>query len=353
MKGLLKYLSPFAPDQSGAAAVFYDLGGIMVICDAGGCTGNICGFDEPRWFVRKSAVFSAGLRDMDAILGRDKELVLRLKRACEDIPADFVSLIGTPVPAVIATDFRGLKKMAEKQCNLPVLFVECTGTKLYDEGASAAYMELFTAFSEKETAKTQDTIGVLGVTPLDTSDIYAGEKLKKMFGAQGEKVCCFSYGDGIESFKNVHRLKKNLVISPAGMAAAEYLKEKYQVPYEVDYPLLPEQIFAHLDIGRVKKVLIVHQQVEANAIRDRLRKCSRELEDSHQIVVATWFMLLPRLKEEQDVHLQTEEEFIRLVQEEKFDVIFGDGCLKRAIPDYPGQFVEISHFAVSGKCEGL
>ena len=28
MKGLLKYLSPLAPDQSGAASVLYDLGGI-------------------------------------------------------------------------------------------------------------------------------------------------------------------------------------------------------------------------------------------------------------------------------------------------------------------------------------
>ena len=75
MKGLLKYVSPFAPDQSGAVSVFYELGGITVICDAGGCTGNICGFDEPRWFLKKSALFSAGLRDMDAILGRDDRLV--------------------------------------------------------------------------------------------------------------------------------------------------------------------------------------------------------------------------------------------------------------------------------------
>ena len=72
MKGLWKYISPFAPDDSGAAAVLYGLNGIVVICDAGGCAGNICGFDEPRWFSgKKSAVFSAGLRDMDAILGRD------------------------------------------------------------------------------------------------------------------------------------------------------------------------------------------------------------------------------------------------------------------------------------------
>ena len=78
MKGLWKYISPFAPDQSGVCSVLYDLGGIIVICDAGGCAGNVCGFDEPRWFGKKSAIFSAGLRDMDAILGRDDKLIEKL-----------------------------------------------------------------------------------------------------------------------------------------------------------------------------------------------------------------------------------------------------------------------------------
>ena len=35
MRGLRKYLTPFAPDQSGAVSVLYELGGIIVICDAG------------------------------------------------------------------------------------------------------------------------------------------------------------------------------------------------------------------------------------------------------------------------------------------------------------------------------
>ena len=59
MKNLLKLLSPFAPDQSGASAVLYELGGLMVICDAGGCAGNVCGFDEPRW---ESAISPLRLR---------------------------------------------------------------------------------------------------------------------------------------------------------------------------------------------------------------------------------------------------------------------------------------------------
>ena len=87
MRGLRKYLTPFAPDQSGAVSVLYELGGIIVICDAGGCAGNVCGFDEPRWFEQKSAVFSAGLRDMDAILGRDDRLVAKLVDAAEKVEA--------------------------------------------------------------------------------------------------------------------------------------------------------------------------------------------------------------------------------------------------------------------------
>ena len=104
MRGLRKYLTPFAPDQSGAVSVFYEFGGIIVICDAGGCTGNICGFDEPRWFESKSALFSAGLRDMDAILGRDDRLVEKLADAATKLDAKFAAIIGTPVPAVIGTD---------------------------------------------------------------------------------------------------------------------------------------------------------------------------------------------------------------------------------------------------------
>ena len=126
MRGLRKYLTPFAPDQSGAVSVFYEFGGIIVICDAGGCTGNICGFDEPRWFESKSALFSAGLRDMDAILGRDDRLVEKLADAATKLDAKFAAIIGTPVPAVIGTDYHALKRMTEKKVNLPIMTVDMT-----------------------------------------------------------------------------------------------------------------------------------------------------------------------------------------------------------------------------------
>ena len=138
MRGLRKYLTPFAPDQSGAVSVLYEFGGIIVICDAGGCTGNICGFDEPRWFESKSALFSAGLRDMDAILGRDDRLVAKLADAVTKLDAKFAAIIGTPVPAVIGTDYHALKRMTEKKVHFFTEEVRttctvCTCTHLYGE----------------------------------------------------------------------------------------------------------------------------------------------------------------------------------------------------------------------------
>ena len=143
MRGLRKYLTPFAPDQSGAVSVLFELGGIVVICDAGGCTGNVCGFDEPRWFEQKSAIFSAGLRDMDAILGRDDRLVAKLADVVQKIDATFVAVIGTPVPAVIATDYLALKRMSEKKIKLPILTVDTDGMELYDKGEEKSFSGAF------------------------------------------------------------------------------------------------------------------------------------------------------------------------------------------------------------------
>ena len=148
--GFRRFTTPFAPDQSGAVSVLYDMGGICVICDAGGCTGNICGFDEPRWFGSQSAVFSAGLRDMDAILGRDDRLVEKLFDASQIIPASFAAIVGTPVPAVIGTDYQALRRMSSRKTGLPVIAVNTDGMEYYDRGLEKTYIALLEEFCRQQ-----------------------------------------------------------------------------------------------------------------------------------------------------------------------------------------------------------
>ena len=380
MKGLRKYLTPFAPDQSGAVSVLYELGGMLVICDAGGCTGNVCGFDEPRWFETRSAVFSAGLRDMDAILRRDDRLVAKLADAAEKLDVTFAAVIGTPVPAVIGTDYRALERMLAKKTDLSVLTVNTDGMELYDRGEEKAYLALFGRFAGenvdvepgniektqtaescdgKRNGKNEDVsvdiedrprVGIIGMTPQDVSDLKAAEKIRKLYADQGLRAVCYGMGDGLDEVRNASLAAKNVVVSPAALKAAQYLQKKFRTPYEIAYPLVSELVPEVNYQG--KKILIVQQQVIANAVRKEIEKRTGEKET---ITTATWFMrkeeILTDLNVDavDDISLKEEDDFISLVEKGGYDVIFADPCMERMIPGFEGVFIPLTHFAVSGK----
>lgn len=357
VRGLWKGLTPFAPDQSGAASVFYELGGILVICDAGGCTGNVCGFDEPRWFGERSAIFSAGLRDMDAILGRDDRLVAKLTDAAEKIDANFAAVIGTPVPAVIATDYRALQRMCEKKTNLPILTVDTNGMELYDVGEEKAWLTLFKTFAGKEVASQKEAseeddfskklkIGVLGLTPHDVSDLNIEEKFRKSENENTHYIC-YGMRAGIDKVKTAGSADKNLVVAPAALETAKYLEKEFGTPYEVGYPFVDELI-PELGYER-KKILIIHQQVIANAIRQEIR--TRSDEQNTEVTVASWFMMKSELSEEGDLSLKEEMDYCKLVQNGNYDIVFADENMRGLVPGFKGTFVNVRHFAVSGKLQ--
>lgn len=419
MKGLRKYLSPFAPDQSGAAAVLCEFHGLIIILDAGGCAGNICGFDEPRWFESRSAIFSAGLRDMDAILGRDDRLVEKIGKACEKLSADFIAVIGTPVPAVIGTDYRALSRMIEKKTGIPAITIDTDGTKLYDDGEKKTWKELFKKFAVEKDVES-GRVGIIGATPLEFGGVYEEDFLKTYFEEKGfSKVVCYGMGDSLDEVREAAAAEKNIVVSPAGLAAAKYLKQKFGTPYELFCPpeIIPEwkerkeqtnqkeqietkmqkeQITEMLNVEELseKKILIVHQQVLANTLREELisaymkentkEKAKLKVQQSSvsnseekagttdiklldveasegkisdekmigqkiNIDVASWFMMNKEQKGEWDILFKEEDDWITYIKENEYDIIIADPLLKKAVPFYKGEWYDLPHFAISGK----
>ena len=341
MKGLRKYLTPFAPDQSGAVSVLYELGGIVVICDAGGCTGNICGFDEPRWHTHRSAIFSAGLRDMDAILGRDDKLVAELVDAAGKIDARFAAIVGTPVPSVIGTDYLALRRMTEKKVELPVLTVDTTGMELYDVGAEKAYLALVRRFAREKQETVPGRIGVFGVNPLDMSDLRAGDRIRSVLPG----AMCFGMGSGLNEILTASSAEKNIVAAPSGLRAAQYLEEKFGIPYEV-YDPTAELLLPELDYSG-KRILVIDQQVRANTMRELLVK-----RGAAEIHCATWFLMDTTRTQPGDCRLKEEDDFEALVYGGDYDLLIGDLTLWRIIPNYSGETIDIPQFPVSGRLGG-
>lgn len=404
MKKLLKYLSPFAPDQSGACGVLYELGGLIVICDAGGCSGNICGFDEPRWFTKKSAVFSAGLRDMDAIMGRDDRLIAKLTKAQNQIQGKFTAIIATPVPAVIGTDMKALKRMAEKKLGIPCITANAIGTRYYDEGEEEAWLNLFKEFAINEngtsnveestnkeniTSKAEKSTGIytgiLGATPLETGYSTAEPLISACNAAGIHDPIIYGMGSDLEVIRNIKNIKRNLVVSVAGIKTAEYLKEEFGIPYTVGFPFIPDTVIEQsiASVRRItedqqnltnnrkipeisqqnlmnsnistRKILIIHTQFAANELRRILReeiaKADPDNVNNIQINAATFFKESSNFTENGDFTLSGEDELWETVTTDHYDLIIADGDIKRLLDaaGYNGAFVDYPHFAVSGR----
>ena len=357
MKKFLKFMSPFAPDQSGACGVFYELGGLIIICDAGGCAGNICGFDEPRWFEKKSAVFSAGLRDMDAIMGRDDKLIQKLALSYEQLGGKFALIVSTPVPAIIATDFRSLERMGEKKINVPCIALDCTGTGYYDKGEEKAWYRLFETFAKESFEKVEGKIGVIGATPIETG--YKDAEILRQFLADNkellnaknseiskytENTVIYSMGSTLEDVIRASECEKNIVISLAGLKAAKYLEDKFGTPYEIAYPFIPEHIIKEAKNYSDKNILIIRSQFAANELRNAIG-------NTDKIKCATWFMQDNEYTLDGDIKLSGEDDLTDLLEKETFDLIIAD---EDALPlikstGYNGDFLDYPEFAVSGR----
>ena len=345
MKGLFRYLSPFSPDQSGAASVLYELGGIIVIMDAGGCAGNICGFDEPRWFRVKSAVYSAGLRDMDAILGRDDKLIEKTGKVVDTVDASFIALISTPVPAVVGTDLKALTRICEKRFGLPALYVDTTGIPYYDDGQRKAYMALLrSAVLPAAQADGAPTVGIWGATPLDMPADDSAFLLRQRLLSRGETSVSFGMESSLDDFKYVSSVKKNIVVSPSGLEPARHIEKEYGIPYECGF-LFEDGYGIPKDFeGTDGNVLIIHQQVYANEIRKAISEKVKG-----RIDTASFFRMDECIANENDIQFESEHDFIKKALSGNYSVIMGDPTFTRALSDFKGTFIPLPHYAVSGE----
>lgn len=332
--GYRHVLTPFAPDQSGAASIVFPMKSLTVILDAGGCTGNICGFDEPRWEKNSAMIFSAGLRDMDAVLGRDKELIAKIEKACEELKPEFITLIGTPVPSTIGTDYTGLKKEIRKKTGLRVVSIPTNGMDLYDSGMQLAYLYLSTAFAD---GSENDLTGVWGLDFLDYSSREMREIVEKMIADGIEEA--YVYGVNTGAYEYISGCRKNIAFSVSGYDAAGGViaPPEYIVSDHIAEQALKES-------ARADRVLIVGEQVYSNALRTIIHRRY----PGKQVKVAGFFTMIDELRENGDVHMKEEDDLVSLVHEYEPSLIIGDPALMDLLPDYDGHWVWRIHFALSG-----
>ncbi len=366
MKGLYKVLPPFAPDYSGVCSVLFELGGLVIVHDAGGCTGNVTGYDEPRWYGNSSATFSSELREIEAVVGDDEKFLDRIEEAAKDLKRGFIAILGSPAPMVIGTDYRALAGVISQRTGLPSLAFDTNGIRYYDEGASMAFLELARQFV-KPPALREQVVNIIGATPLDIGNERHIKKIASLLLEAGcKKVSCWGLGSTLEDIEEAGRAGLNIVVSRSGLAAARYLQREYKIPYltglpvgkastchfikgvrflfDYDYDLNGPSNTAHPGTND-PTALVIGEQVISNSIRD----CLRMDFGVNRVTVASFFGLDKSLTEKGDIFLGHENDLTILVKKHHYDFIVGDPLYKELLSAGGHSFIEIPHVAVSSR----
>ncbi len=347
-------LPPLAPDYSGAASALFDLGGIVVMHDASGCTGNYTGFDEPRWLGSRSALYCSGMRSMDAIMGNDDKFINHTLAAAKSIDPTIIAYLGSPVPMVIGTDLEGMAAETEEESGVPSFGFNTTGENYYDKGASDVFIKLIKRFAKPRTEYNdgKKRANILGMTPIDFGNKGNDKKIYDFIRSLGYEITAgFAMGLTVEQVRACASADLNIVVSRSGIDAAEFMQKKYGIPYICAVPVIDGSVFAEKLAGTFEtkapsdeaRVLIIHEQIFANSIRCEINKRGAAAD------VGNMFGLDKRLAEPNDIDLPNESTIRKIVNSGKYDVVIADPQIGKLIRNEKIKLVSIPHVAVSSK----
>ena len=240
MKNTARILSIYASDTSGVCSMLYELGGLVIVHDASGCNSTYSTHDEPRWYGNPSMIYISALTESDMIFGGDGKLIGDSLEAIRTLSPRFAVLCGSPMPMLIGTDFDAVAAEVESKAKIPVIPIHTNGMRSYLSGASEALTSLLRRFCSFEPGKTRSgriPINILGATPLDFSTNGQEESIRSLLVSNGfEIVSVMAMGSSLEEIADAGRACVNLVVSSSGLAAAEYLKERFGTPWAAGVP---------------------------------------------------------------------------------------------------------------------
>lgn len=246
MRQTYRILPVYSGDVSGVCSALYELGGMIVMHDPSGCNSTYNTHDEIRWYDHDSLIFLSGLSEPDAIMGNDEKFIDDVISAAEAYSPAFIALCNSPVPYLTGTDFAGISAVIESRTGIPVFYVPTNGMHDYIHGAGMALERLARKrFGEEGTMPEKTcpdpdarTLNVLGMTPLDFAAAGCTDSLKRVLTGGGFHIgSVWAMDSSLREMDTAPLAAVNLVVSAAGLPAAEYLYRRFGTPWIAGLPL--------------------------------------------------------------------------------------------------------------------
>ncbi len=242
MKQVASIISTYSSDVFGVCSALFELGGMTIIHDPSGCNSTYTTHDEPRWYDTDSLLYISGLTEIDAVTGNDDKLIYDTVQTARAQNPAFITLIGSPIPAMIGTDLPAIAEQIAQQTGLPTFSLPTNNMHSYIRGASLAFALLADNFVLPVTRRNHHSINILGMTPLDFSNNGSDLSIRNWLETQGWQVqSCWAMGSSLTAISTAAQASVNLVVSYSGLSAARILQKRFGIPYVIGTPIGPLQ----------------------------------------------------------------------------------------------------------------
>lgn len=354
-----RIISTYSADVFGAVSALFELGGMIVIHDPSGCNSTYTTHDEPRWFDSKTLLYISALTERDAIWGNDKRFMDDVTETALLQKPRFIALLSAQMPAMLGIDMNGAAKIIEKNTKIKTFALKTNSMQDYSIGISLALKKITDIIVEETkqifAPKKRQSVNILGMTPLDFRLKGADKSAIKFFEDNNIPVISvFSMNTDFEKLKKAHEATYNIVATYGGLAAAKFMKEAWNIPYIVGFPIgqTGKNIIDMINntksgiaynsrvLNEKRKIYLIHESVISASLATAL-----EFEVQNKITVINMTSTNKDLTRAGDELFKDEDELC-----EKFknaDLIISDPMYKPIAGDTP--FISLPHTAFSGR----
>lgn len=376
MKNLFHKLPGFAADYSGAMSAVTHVRCLRVLHGQGGCSGGVCTCDDYESGTDDWRTLFSKISEIETITGNDEKLVEMIADAVASMDPDWVLILGSPIPMIIATDYRAIASKVETRTGRPTLFVDTTGIDTYDIGERKIYQAMIERAECAGSPGDQErrSVYVIGDTPLngwteEMREAYGQDILRNVNGSAevifvsgGKAYSAVNKGDELEvrntelkDWKSVGDSSLNIAVSASAFDAVKKLENSFGTPYRCFGSGLAWEnleLCADPQDGAVRvrsffdeKILLVGEQFLMNNFRRYLMNNF----GARDVTVVTFFAFRDEFAGDGDEKVNDEADYLSFLDRTgPYDVIIGDRVLQ-SIDGYAGSFVECPELALSSR----
>jgi len=224
-------LPPSPPDVHVLSAALQNMNEYIFLLSPGGCAGGL--LDTGEW-VERYSVHRSRMNNIMIASGAEETMVEWLQQDLPSRGKKLAVLLNSITPHAVGMDKEVLIEAVESM-GVDALYVPTRGLPGGQRLLSETWVKLAKRY-EAPAVSSPKRVNILGFSPaaMGPERLYHHglEHLEKL-GLQG----VYWGSDGIEKLPESFGAALNWVVSTEGLALAEWMKEKYAVPYISGIPL--------------------------------------------------------------------------------------------------------------------